>query len=96
MMFLDIGSGKGLPQLLLWYLYKIPSHGIEISPFYTKIALQSLVDLKELKSEEDVTVSFSCIDLLQIESLDPYRFIMCALTGYVHSMYWTMIRGLPF
>ena len=86
MMFLDIGSGKGVPQFLLWYLYKIPSHGIEISPFYTKVALQALIDLKELKSEEDVKVSFSCIDLVNIKSLDPYRFIMCSLTGYVHSM----------
>ena len=86
MMFLDIGSGKGMPQLLLWHLYKIPSHGIEISPFYTKVALQALAAYKKLKHEEDVKVSFSCIDLLEIKSLDPYRFIMCSLTGYVHSM----------
>ena len=84
MAFLDIGSGKGVPQFILWYLHKIASHGIEISPFYTKVALQALIEVKKFKHEEDVTVSFSCMDVTNLTSLDPYQFIFCAITGYVY------------
>ena len=86
MLYLDIGSGKGLPQFMFWYLYKIPSHGIEISPWYTKVALLSLLELRKMNAPEDVRVSFSCMDVHKITSLHPYTFINANCTGYVYEI----------
>ena len=94
--FLDIGSGMGMPQFILWHLHKIPSHGFEISPFYTKVALQSLISVKEMKSDEDVKVTFSCLDVKNIKSLNPYNIIFSACSGYVSDFFCIMITHLFF
>ena len=83
-LFLDVGCGLGLPQLILWHLLKIPSHGVDISPFYTKVAVESLMLVRKQYPDENVKVSFSCKDLNDLKSLNPYQFICCSCTGYVY------------